>query len=157
MNPHSSHSNGSETDMYTRQLPAPSGSGTSGHSPYGGYPNNATYPNAAPYAAQPGFVGPVAYIYQPIAPTNTVAIIGMVLSLAGMMSSFVPAGIAGIVMGHIARKQIRQRVERGDAMALTALWVGYLGTAFWLLFWGLYIGAMVLAIMVGVAAEEATY
>ncbi|MDN6159172.1 MAG: DUF4190 domain-containing protein [Brevibacterium sp.] len=153
--------------MRTRQLPALSSSGASGHSPYGGYPNNATYPNAAPYAAayphaapyaaQPGFAGPVAYIYQPIAPTNTVAIVGMVLSLVGVMSSFVPAGIAGIVMGHVARKQIRRRGERGDAMALTALWVGYLGTAFWLLFWGLYIGAMVLAIMVGVAAEEATY
>lgn len=143
--------------MYTRQLPAGGGIGASGHSPYGGYPNNGAYPTSTPYGANPGFAGPVTYIYQPIAPTNTVAIIGMVLSLAGMLTSFIPAGIAGIVMGHIARKQIRQRGERGDSMALTALWVGYLGTGFWLLFWGLYIGVMVLAIMMGVAAEEAAY
>lgn len=143
--------------MYTRQLPALSSSGASGHSPYGGYPNNATYPNAAPYGAHPGFAGPVTYIYQPIAPTNTVAIIGMVLSLVAALTSFVPAGIVGIVMGHVARKQIRQRGERGDAMAVTALWVGYLGTGFWLIFWVFYIGVMVLAIMMGVAAEEAGY
>ncbi|GAA1552570.1 DUF4190 domain-containing protein [Brevibacterium picturae] len=143
--------------MYTRQLPALSSSGASGHSPYGGYPNNAAFPNSAPYAAHPGFAGPVTYIYQPIAPTNTVAIIGMVLSLVAALTSFVPAGIVGIVMGHVARKQIRQRGERGDAMAVTALWVGYLGTGFWLIFWVLYIGVMVLAIMIGVAAEEAGY
>lgn len=42
-------------------------------------------------------------------------------------------------------------------MALTALWAGYLGTAFWLTFWGICIGVMVLAIMMGIAAEEAAY
>ena len=139
--------------MYTRQLPVGGGNGASGHSGYGGYPNNGTHGANAGYGANagfgvtPGFVGPVTYIYQPIAPTNSVAIIGMVLSLFGALTAFVPAGIAGIIMGHIARKQIRQRGERGDAMALTALWVGYLGTGFWLIFWLLYIGVIVLAIM----------
>ncbi|WP_231442331.1 DUF4190 domain-containing protein [Brevibacterium zhoupengii] len=149
--------------MYTRQLPASGGNAASAHSNYGGYPGYSAQPNPAAYGAtpgfgpNPGFVGPVTYIYQPVAPTNSVAIVGMVLSLAAVMTSFVPAGIAGIIMGHIARKQIRQRGERGDAMALTALWVGYIGTGFWLIFWGLYIGVMVLAIMAGIAAEEATY
>ncbi|GEB24550.1 DUF4190 domain-containing protein [Brevibacterium aurantiacum] len=149
--------------MYTRQLPARSNNAASGHSAYGTHPGYSAYPNSAAYGSNvgfgpnPGFAGPVTYIYQPIAPTNTVAIVAMVLSLAGAMTSFVPAGIAGIVMGHIARKQIRKRGERGDALALTALWAGYLGAGFWLIFWGLYIGVMVLAIMMGVAAEEATY
>ncbi|AZL06651.1 hypothetical protein CXR24_14455 [Brevibacterium aurantiacum] len=153
----SSHSNRSEPDMYTRQLPASGGNAASAHSNYGGYPGYSAQPNPAAYGANPGFVGPVTYIYQPIAPTNSVAIVGMVLALAGVMTSFIPAGIVGIIKGHIARKQIRQRGERGDAMALTALWAGYLGTAFWVIVWGLYIGFMVLAIMAGVAAEEATY
>lgn len=38
-------------------------------------------------------------------------------------------------MGHIARKQIRERGERGDGMAVAALWVGYIGTALWILAW----------------------
>lgn len=155
--------------MYTRQLSASGSKAASGHSAIGGYSGYSAYPQSAAYGPKPGFgpnpgfgpapgfAGPVTYIYQPIAPTNTVAIIAMVLSLAGAMTSFVPAGIAGIVMGHVARRQIRQRGERGDAMALTALWAGYLGAGFWLIFWGLYIGVMVLAIMAGVAAEEASY
>ena len=60
------------------------------------------------------------------------------------MSSIFLAGIAGIIMGHIARKQIRQSGERGDGMAVAALWVGYVGTALWLLFWVGYVGIMVL-------------
>lgn len=155
--------------MYTRQLPARGTNAASGYSTYGGYPGYSAHLNPAAYGRNPGFgphsglgpssgfAGPVTYIYQPIAPTNTVAIVGMVLSLAGVMTSFIPAGIAGIIMGHIARKQICQRGERGDTMALTALWAGYLGTAFWLIIWGLYIGFIVLAILAGVAAEEATY
>ncbi|MBM6589085.1 DUF4190 domain-containing protein [Brevibacterium sp. RIT 803] len=161
--------------MHTRQLSASGSKAASSHSAHGGYPGYSAYSQSVAYGTKPGFgpspgfgpdpgfgpnpgfAGPITYIYQPIAPTNTVAIIAMVLSLAGTMTSFVPAGLAGIVMGHIARRQIRQRGERGDAMALTALWVGYLGAGFWLIFWGLYIGVMVLAIMAGVAAEEASY
>lgn len=119
--------------MHTRQLPS-SGNRASGHPTYG---------------------GPVTYVYQPIAPTNTLAIVGMVLSLIGATTSFIPAGIAGIIMGHISRRQIRRQGERGDAMALTALWVGYLGTGFWVLFWCLYFGVIVVMIMLGIAAEEA--
>ncbi|HCG55546.1 MULTISPECIES: DUF4190 domain-containing protein [Brevibacterium] len=137
--------------MHTRQLPASSGYGASDRSPYGGAASNGGFPNNAAYVANPGWAGPVAYVYQPIAATNTVAIIGMVLALAGALSSFIPAGIAGIVMGHIARKQIRQRGERGDAMALTALWVGYLSAGFWALFWIVYILLVVLAVGLGVA------
>lgn len=145
--------------MYTRQLPArgDSAASSSGYSAQGGYPGYSAHSNLAAYGPNPGFVGPVTYIYQPIVPTNTAAIVGMVLSLFGAMTSIVPVGIAGIVLGHIARKQIRQRGERGDAMALTALWVGYLGTAFWVIFWGLYIGVIVPAIMAGIAAEATTY
>lgn len=119
--------------MHTRQLPS-SGNRVSGHPNYG---------------------GPVTYVYQPVAPTNTLAIVGMVLSLTGAITSFFPAGIAGIIMGHISRRQIRRQGERGDAMALTALWVGYLGTGFWLLVCALYIGFVILMIMAGIAVEEA--
>lgn len=142
--------------MCTRDLPATGSNGPSRHSAYGGYSGYSANPRAIADGAKPALAGPVTCIYQPLAPTNTVAIIGMVLSFAGFMTSFVPVGIAGIVMGHIARTQIRRRGERGDPMALTALWVGYLGVGFWLLFWGLYLAIAVFAIMLVVAAEAAT-
>jgi hypothetical protein len=38
-----------------------------------------------------------------------------------------------VVMGHLARKQIRERGEAGDGIAVAGLVIGYLGTAFWIL------------------------
>ncbi|WP_193073225.1 DUF4190 domain-containing protein [Brevibacterium sp. FME37] len=146
--------------MHTLQLPASginaaSSSGYSHGGAQGGYPSYSAHSNPAAYGPNPGFAGLVTYVYQPIVPTNTLAIIGMVMSLIGAFTSFVPAGIVGIVMGHVARKQIRQRGERGDAMAVTALWAGYLGVGFWLIFWGLHCVVVVLAIAAG--AAEGSY
>lgn len=142
--------------MHTRQLPVVGVNVASQHSAYGGHSSCSVSPRSAAEGANRQIAGPVTYIYRPLAPTNTVAVIGMVLSLTGFMTSFVPIGIVGIVMGHIARRQIRQRGERGDPMALTALWAGYLGVGFWLLFWGLYLAVAVFAIMMVAAAGAAT-
>ncbi|MBZ9540366.1 DUF4190 domain-containing protein [Modicisalibacter tunisiensis] len=37
-----------------------------------------------------------------------------------------PAALAGVVCGHLARRQIRRRGERGDSWAQAALIIGYL-------------------------------
>lgn len=136
--------------MYTRQLPA--GGSYAGTAPTAGsaYNGGNSYNGASSYnmslpaaALQPYVVAP-AYVYLPIVPTNTLAIVGMILSIAAF--SFAPAAIVGIILGHIARRQIRRSGERGDGMAIAALWIGYLLTLFWLLFFILYFGLIALAV-----------
>lgn len=41
--------------------------------------------------------------------------------------------IPAVVLGHIARAQIKRTGERGDGLAITGLALGYLGIAIWLL------------------------
>ena len=138
----SSQNNWNNPDMYYQQPQsgAPTGSGYS-NANYGAasYNSNTAYGANAQYAA-----GAPGYGYQPLAPTNTLAIIALVASIAGCIVVPILAGIAGVIMGHIARKQIRQTGERGDGMAVAALWIGYIGTALWILFWVVYIGIFVL-------------
>ena len=55
-------------------------------------------------------------------PTNTTAILALVLSFA-----FAPAGI---VLGVMARKQIRQTGEDGDGLALAGIIIGSIATGF---------------------------
>ncbi len=58
------------------------------------------------------------------APTNIMALAAFALSVLG---TFVPpAALGGVVCGHLARRQIRQRQESGDGWALAGLILGYL-------------------------------
>ena len=54
--------------------------------------------------------------------TNIVAVLALVFGLLG--GSLIP-----IVLGHIARNQIRETGERGDGMAIAGMVLGYLGLA----------------------------
>ena len=121
----SSQNNWNNPDMYYQQPQSNAGSSYSAQS-YS--PNNA-------YAANAQYAGGPGYVYQQLPPTNVLAIVGMCASIFGVISSVFIGGIAGIIMGHIARKQIKERGERGDGMAIAALWVGYIGTILWILFW----------------------
>jgi hypothetical protein len=86
-----------------------------------------------PYGQQYGQYGP-GYPYQsqpyPAYPqargTNTMAILALVLGI------LVPP--AGIVLGHIARKQLRTSGEDGGGLATAGLVVGYVLTGLYLLF-----------------------
>ena len=70
----------------------------------------------------------------PIAGTTPSATSGMAIGslVSGIFSLFFPAAIAAIVLGHIARSNIRKSAGRitGDGMALAGLILGYLGLAF---------------------------
>ncbi|AZU01536.1 MULTISPECIES: DUF4190 domain-containing protein [Brevibacterium] len=121
----SSQNNWNNPDMYYQQPQSNAGSSYSAQS----YSQNNAYAANAQYAGGPG------YVYQQLPPTNVLAIVGMCASIFGVISSVFIGGIAGIIMGHIARKQIKERGERGDGMAIAALWVGYIGTILWILFW----------------------
>ena len=153
----SSQDNWNNPDMYYHQ-PQSNADGGHGAQSYGtntAYGSNSTYGSNA-YAANTQYAGGPGYVYQPLPPTNVLAIVGMCASIFGVISSFFIGGIAGIIMGHIARKQIRERGERGDGMAIAALWVGYIGTALWILFWAfmalLYLG-MFAVIFAGASAS----
>ena len=82
-----------------------------------GYPASAV-------PASPGY----GYGYPapgPVRQTNGLAIASMVVSLASIVICGFPA-IVGAIMGHVARKQIRERGEDGDGMALTGVIVGWI-------------------------------
>ncbi len=63
--------------------------------------------------------------------TNTLAIISFICGLLGLVGSIPSVGvlnIVAIVMGHMARSQIRQNLnEDGAGMALAGLIMGYIG------------------------------
>ncbi|HET9996656.1 MAG TPA: DUF4190 domain-containing protein [Nocardioides sp.] len=89
------------------------------------------------YGPPPQYGPPPGYGYPPPGypgawrrPTNTMAILALVFAFV------VPP--AGIVLGAMARKQIRQTGEEGDGLALAGLIVGAIVTGFYLLiivFW----------------------
>src|SRR4051812_45977276 len=74
-----------------------------------------------------------AYGYGSPAParTNSLAIAALVLALFGI-ATVITAPI-GAIVGHVSRRQIRQRGEQGDGMALAGIVVGWVLTAGWLL------------------------
>jgi hypothetical protein len=81
----------------------------------------------APLPYQP----PGGYYPAPRPPANGLAGASLVCSIIGLLMPILL--IPGVVMGHVARDQIRARGQRGDGMALAGLVIGYLGAAFWAL------------------------
>jgi hypothetical protein len=104
--------------LYRGEPPPP------GHAP----PGYAPPPYGPPGYPPPGYGYPPPGFYRP--PTNSSAILALVLAFV-----FAPAGI---VLGVIARKQIRQTGEEGDGLALAGIIIGSIASALWLLiivFW----------------------
>ena len=93
-----------------------------------GYPGQPAYPAPGQQPAYPS--GPPA----PIAPTkstNSLAIVSLVCSLAGLFI-WISAPV-GAILGHVARKQIRERGEQGDGLALGGIIAGWVITGLGLL------------------------
>ena len=103
-------------------------------------------PSVPPQYAPPPQYGPPAYGPSPgypppgygapgyppvyVRPTNTMAILALVMAFV-----FAPAGL---ILGIVARKQIRQTGEDGDGLALAGIIVGGIVTAIFVLlivFW----------------------
>lgn len=81
----------------------------------------------------PGQVPQVPYTftrYQP-KPTNSMAVASMIFGLATPL--FGLTAIPAVVLGHKARGQIRRTGERGNAMALTGLVIGWVAIGFFAL------------------------
>jgi hypothetical protein len=125
-------------------------------SPYGDPPPAQPGDPAAalpgyPAPGQPGYPAPgypgsgyPAYGYPPPQPTNGLAIASLVCSLAGL-GTCITAPV-GAILGHVARRQIRERGEGGDGMALAGIIVGWILTALLLLLVAFYIVVIVMAV-----------
>jgi hypothetical protein len=114
---------------------------------YGGYPgyqqSAPAYPMPAP---APDYGYGYGYAYPQPRHTNGLAIGAMVVSLASILICGYTA-IIGAIMGHVARKQIRERGEDGDGMALTGIIAG------WIVF-GLCVAATIAFIAFAIWAED---
>jgi len=93
---------------------------------YGGnYPQQSGYPGGQPtWQAGGGY---------PATKTNGLAIAALVCGIGQILLGLI-AGIPAIIMGHIARRQIRQTGEGGAGMAMAGLVLGYLGVALSVIF-----------------------
>jgi len=135
----------SQTPSYDPYNPAAqqpvSGQPVSGQ-PVSGQPMS---PQAAPY----GGYGYPAYTPAPATPsTNGLAIAALVCSLVGFATCITFP--VGAILGHISRKQIRERGEGGDGMALAGIIIGWIGTV-------LFIGLIILYIaLIAVAVGTST-
>jgi hypothetical protein len=65
--------------------------------------------------------------------TNQLAIAALICGVAQVVFGFL-TGIPAIVLGHIARRQIRETGEDGAGMALAGLILGYVGIALSVIF-----------------------
>ena len=70
----------------------------------------------------PGPPGP----WQASQRTNRLAVAALVCGI-GQLVVFLPATIIAIVLGHKARREIRQTGEQGDGLARAAILLGYIG------------------------------
>jgi hypothetical protein len=125
--------------------------------PYGGYGTAPEYGAQQPYGAQPQY-GQPPYGAQPQyaqpqygypyaeRKTNGLAIASMVVSLVSIATCGL-LGIAGAIMGHMARKQIAERGDEGSGMATTGIIVGWVMT-------GLTILAIAVSIFFIVAVDS---
>ena len=109
------------------------------------YPNNGVpgVPEQQPQYGQPQY-GQQQYAQQQYVqpqyvqrPTNTLAIVALILSF------FVSLG--GIICGHIALKQCKERNEAGSGMAIAGLVIGYVSlaiTVIWIIVAASFVGAV---------------
>jgi hypothetical protein len=85
---------------------------------------------------------PPARVVAPANATNGLAVASFVCGLLQMFMGITT--IPAIVLGHMARKQIRQTGQQGDGLAVAGLVLGWLGVALFALF----------AVVVAVAAAK---
>jgi hypothetical protein len=116
--------------------PPPIGPPPGAPGPYGqpGYPQPQYGPPGYPPPGYPppGYGAP-GYPPVYVRPTNTMAILALVMAFV-----FAPAGL---ILGIVARKQIRETGEDGDGLALAGIIVGGIVTAIFVLFIVLWIVA----------------
>lgn len=117
--------------------------------PAAGQPGGDAYPmggQPAPGHPPAGYypTGYPPYPYPPVRGTNSMALAALILSLVGV-GSCITAPV-GAILGHVARRQIRETGEQGDGMAKAAIIVGWVLTGLLLLVIAFYVVVIVLAV-----------
>jgi glycerol-3-phosphate acyltransferase PlsY len=77
-------------------------------------------------------------------PTNGLAVASLILSLVGLASCITAP--VGAILGHVARRQIRERGEGGEGMATAGIIVGWILTGLLLLLIAFYVVIIIFAI-----------
>lgn len=118
--------------------------------PYGTPPYGAPQPGTPPfdakqYGTQQPHYGLPPYGAPASGGTNTLAILSLVFAFV--------FNIAGIVLGHMALKQIRETNEQGRGLAVAGLVISYISLASTVLFFGI----MLIGFMGVVAGESYSY
>ena len=94
--------------------------------PVAGFQQPAGYPQPGYQQGVPGWQGGAGYGGPK---TNGLAIAALVCGVVQFFGFWLLGTMPAIVLGHMARKQIRQRNEQGAGMALAGLILGYVGLA----------------------------
>ncbi|WP_189130637.1 DUF1707 and DUF4190 domain-containing protein [Wenjunlia tyrosinilytica] len=104
-----------------------------------------------PQGPVPGqFVGPVApvpatFLPPPPRPTNSYALASLICGIAVPFTGV--SAIPAVILGHLAKSQLRTSNEEGDGLATAGLVLGWLGIAF---------GVAIVLLMVGMVAAVST-
>ena len=86
---------------------------------------------AGPFnAVAPYYAG---YYPVPQAATSGVAVASLICGIAEFFTLGI-AAVPAVILGHVARANIKRTGERGDGLAIAGLVLGYLGIACWALF-----------------------
>ena len=101
--------------------------------PPAGPPFGTDQPPAPSYGAPPGYLQQPGYppyggypAYPPQRGTNGLAIASLVL---GILWLYWIGSILALVFGYVARRQIRERGEAGNGMAIAGIVLGWIGVA----------------------------
>lgn len=138
---------------------APYGQDPYGQSPYTQSPYGQAQPDQNPYSQAPYGQSPYGqspygqpyqapYGYQPAQTTNGLAIASLVVSIISVTAFCGLTGIVGAILGHVARKQIRERNQGGAGMALAGIIIGWIGVALIVVF--------ALVMIVAIASEDSS-
>ena len=115
-------------------------------------PQQSTPPASGPWGAAPpaaGYAQPYGTPTYQTRSTNGMAIAALVCGCLGFLTCI--SGIVAIILGHIARKQIRESggTQQGEGMALAGLILGYIVT-------GLLVAYIVFAIIIAATSDTSS-
>ena len=133
-----------EQTAYGQDPYAAPGSGAPQYPPPG-------HPYEQPYAPSP-YGQPQYPAYGPQTRTNGLAIASLVCSLAGVVTCI--SAPVGVVLGHVAKRQIRETGEQGEGLANAGLWVGYILTVLFVLLLVGWLGIVIFAIGSGITSSN---
>jgi len=84
-------------------------------------------------------------------PTNMLAVVSFVLGIASYLAVPVVGAIAAVVLGHMARGQIKQTGEGGSGFALAGLILGYVHLALAVIVIGIVV---IVVVIIGAVAVQ---